>query len=81
MPSSKSFDTDKIKSNEKKVEEKRWVPPKRERLTEDEKEKRREEMMQNASWRDREREQNVKRYREEEKREVNDKTYNKEFIR
>lgn len=81
LPSGKSSHLDKAKTQEKKPEEKKWVPPKRERLTEDEKEKRRKEMMMNASWRDKEREQNVRRYRDEEKREVTDKTYNKEFIR
>ncbi|XP_043276562.1 pre-mRNA-splicing factor CWC25 homolog [Venturia canescens] len=64
-----------------KKEEKRWIPPKRQHLTEEEKEKRRREMMENASWRDRERETNVKRYREQEKKEQPDKTYNKDFIR
>lgn len=38
--------------------------------------------MANAVWRDKEREKNVKEYREEEKKEVqNDKSYSKDFIR
>ncbi|XP_046468894.1 pre-mRNA-splicing factor CWC25 homolog [Neodiprion pinetum] len=81
VPSGTSNHLDTVKPHEKKMAEKRWVPPKREKLTEDEKERRRQEMMVNASWRDKEREQNVKRYRDEEKREISDKTYNKEFIR
>ena len=66
---------------ETKKEEKRWVAPKRQTLTEEEKDKRRREMMANASWRDKEREFNVKRYREQEKKEQPDKSYNKDFLR
>ncbi|XP_014472916.1 PREDICTED: pre-mRNA-splicing factor CWC25 homolog [Dinoponera quadriceps] len=54
----------------------------RQNLTEEEKERRRQEMISNAMWRDKEREKNVKMYREEEKREAqNNKSYNKDFIR
>lgn len=39
-------------------------------------------MMTNAMWHDKEREKNIKMYREEEKREVqHSKSYNKDFIR
>ena len=55
---------------------------KKKHLTEEEKEKRRREMIANASWRDTERERNVKRYREEEKKESDSgKMYNQDFIR
>lgn len=51
-------------------------------LTEKEKEQRRKEMMANAMWRDKEREKNVKIYREREKKEEQNSTlYNKDFIR
>lgn len=50
-------------------------------LTEEEKEQRRQEMIVNAAWRDKEREKNVKMYREEEKREMQNNSYNKDFIR
>ncbi|KAG5344135.1 CWC25 factor, partial [Acromyrmex charruanus] len=51
-------------------------------LTEEEKEQRRKEMMANAVWRDKEREKNVKMYREQEKKEEqNIILNNKDFIR
>ncbi|KAL0109857.1 hypothetical protein PUN28_013478 [Cardiocondyla obscurior] len=50
-------------------------------LTEKEKEQRRKEMMANAVWRDKEREKNVKVYREQEKKEEQNTSYNKDFIR
>ncbi|KAK3908951.1 Pre-mRNA-splicing factor CWC25-like protein [Frankliniella fusca] len=43
-----------------------WQKKERVKLTEEEKEKRRQEMLSNAAWRDKEREENVKRYRMEE---------------
>lgn len=43
-----------------------WQKREKVKLSEEEKEKRRKEMMENASWRDKERETNVKRYRMEE---------------
>lgn len=54
----------------------------RSNLTESEKEQRRKEMMANAAWRDKEREKNVKIYREQQKKEEQSNTsYNKDFIR
>ncbi|XP_059618573.1 pre-mRNA-splicing factor CWC25 homolog [Phlebotomus argentipes] len=46
---------------------KAWTRPERQRLTEAEKEAKRREMMDNAVWRDRERERNVRRYREDDR--------------
>ncbi|XP_066584420.1 pre-mRNA-splicing factor CWC25 homolog [Prorops nasuta] len=70
-----------IKKEEKKKEQP-WKPKPRQRLTEEEKETRRQEMMANASWRDKERERNIKRYRDEDKREnENSKSFNKDFLR
>lgn len=46
-----------------------WQRKERVKLSDEEKERRRLEMLQNASWRDKEREENVKRYRIEEDRE------------
>lgn len=52
------------------------------KLTEEEREKRLRDMMENAAWRDKEREKNVKLYREAEQKEDEDsKLYNKDFIR
>lgn len=52
------------------------------RLTEEEREQRLRDMMANAAWRDKEREKNVKLYRETEQKEMEDsKSYNKDFIR
>ncbi|XP_078038642.1 uncharacterized protein LOC144470920 isoform X2 [Augochlora pura] len=57
-------------------------PKKRSNLTEEEKERRRQEMMANATWRDKEREKNVKKYTEDEKKEIdNGKGYNQDFVR
>lgn len=54
----------------------------RARLTEEEREQRLRDMMANAAWRDKEREKNVKLYRETEQKETEDsKSYNKDFIR
>lgn len=46
-----------------------WQKKERVKLTEEEKERRRNEMLNNAAWRDKEREENVKRYRKEEAQE------------
>lgn len=62
--------------------EEKWRSKARSSLTEEEKELRRQEMLANAAWRDKEREKTLQMYREEEKREAqNSKTYNKDFIR
>jgi len=69
-----------IKFKDRKEE--RYRPKIKSNLTEEEKEQRRKEMMANAMWRDKERERNVKIYREQEKKEEQNKTlYNKDFIR
>ncbi|XP_054015288.1 pre-mRNA-splicing factor CWC25 homolog [Hylaeus anthracinus] len=58
-----------------------WIPKKK-HLTEEEKERRRQEMIANATWRDKEREKNVKKYSEEEKKETDSgKEYNQDFVR
>ncbi|XP_016907306.2 pre-mRNA-splicing factor CWC25 homolog [Apis cerana] len=60
----------------------KWNFKRKQNLTEEEKEQRRQEMIANATWRDKEREQNVKKYREEEKKEIdNRKIYNQDFLR
>ncbi|KAF5295444.1 hypothetical protein FQA39_LY13105 [Lamprigera yunnana] len=53
---------------------------KRTSLTEEEKEKRRQEMMVNAAWRNKERAQNLKTYRETKLKEDSQKEYNPEFL-
>ncbi|KAK4880765.1 hypothetical protein RN001_008911 [Aquatica leii] len=54
---------------------------KREVLTEEEKERRRQEMIQNASWRDKERASNLKVYREIQSQEEMPKNYNPDFLK
>lgn len=54
----------------------------RQQLSEEEKIRRREEMIANAAWRDKEREKNVKQYSEAEMKELNNtKNYDSDFIR
>lgn len=72
--------TDHIKYKDRNEE--KYRPKARSSLTEREKEQRRQEMMANAVWRDKEREKNVKIYREQEKKEEQTNTLdNKDFIR
>lgn len=72
--------TDHIKFKDRKEE--KYRSKARSSLTEEEKERRRKEMMANAVWRDKEREKNVKVYREQEKKEEQTSTsYDKDFIR
>ncbi|XP_018399166.1 PREDICTED: pre-mRNA-splicing factor CWC25 homolog [Cyphomyrmex costatus] len=72
--------TDHIKFKDRKEDKYRLKA--RSSLTEEEKEQRRKEMMANAVWRDKEREKNVKMYREQEKKEEQNITLNnKDFIR
>ncbi|XP_076237523.1 uncharacterized protein LOC143181148 isoform X3 [Calliopsis andreniformis] len=60
----------------------KWSTKRKQNLTEEEKERRRQEMLTNATWRNKERERNVKKYHEEEKKEVyNTEVYNQDFIR
>lgn len=68
----------KLKEDRKEA---KYRPKAKQSLTEEEKEQRRQEMMANAAWRDKEREKNVKMYREKEKREIQNNSYNKDFIR
>ncbi|PSN51285.1 hypothetical protein C0J52_05304 [Blattella germanica] len=64
------------------VPKKPWVKPERKKLSEEELEQRRREMMNNAKWRETEREKNVARYRaQDEKEKKNDKGYNQDFLR
>lgn len=66
----------------KERREEKWRSKTKLSLTEEEKELRRQEMMTNAAWRDKEREKNLQTYREQEKKEAqNSKSYNKDFIR
>ncbi|KAG5308394.1 CWC25 factor, partial [Acromyrmex insinuator] len=72
--------TDHIKFKDR--QEEKYRSKTRPSLTEEEKEQRRKEMMANAVWRDKEREKNVKMYREQEKKEEQNITLNnKDFIR
>jgi len=62
--------------------EEKYKSKARPRLTEEEKEQRRKEMMANAVWRDKEREKNVKIYREQHKKEEqNNTSFDRDFIR
>lgn len=50
------------------------------KLTEEEKERRRKEMMENAAWRDVERTKNVKRYRDKDAKETANQDYDPDFV-
>jgi hypothetical protein len=59
-----------------------WVKPKRKKLSEEEKEQKRREMMDNAKWRGKEREKNIASYKAEDEKEKNHiKEYNGDFLR
>ncbi|RLU24173.1 hypothetical protein DMN91_004383 [Ooceraea biroi] len=78
--SSKSTSDDGYKFKDRREE--KWRSKPRSSFTEEEKERRRQEMMANAVWRDKEREKTLQTYRQEEKWEAqNNKSYNKDFIR
>lgn len=79
---SKTTSTTTIQDKKPEPEAKAPEYRKRTKLSEEEKEKRRIEMMQNAKWRDLEREKNVKHYKETDlKEEVHQKnSYDPEFI-
>lgn len=80
MSSSKSSLGNSHKFKDRREEN--WRSKAKPSLTEEEKELRRQEMMANAVWRDKEREKTLEMYRDEEKRESqNSKLYNKDFIR
>lgn len=74
--------SDVIKKHYKEDRNKdKWNFKKKQNLTEEEKERRRQEMIANATWRDEERERNVKKYREEEKKEMDSRRiYNQDFV-
>lgn len=57
-----------------------FQPHKSKRLTEEEKEKLRKEMMQNATAREKERSHNLKKYRQDEAKESKNQKYDPEFI-
>lgn len=64
------------KTSELKVVEKRKLS----KLTEEEKERRRKEMMENATWRDEERTKNVKHYRDKDAKETASQDYDPDFV-
>jgi hypothetical protein len=59
-----------------------WVKPERKKLSEEEKEQKRQEMMANVKWREKEREKNIAIYKaEDEKEKGHNKEYNEDFLR
>lgn len=67
-----------------KKEEESNKPIKKEekvKLTAEEKERKLKEMMDNAKWRDEQRDRNIKAFREKEKAEKDDYVYNENFLR
>ncbi|XP_011304403.1 pre-mRNA-splicing factor CWC25 homolog [Fopius arisanus] len=68
-------------SHRSKKDDGKHQSKKKVKLTDEEKEKRLKEMLANASWRDKERAKNVKKYREQDKKEQKSKSYDKDFIR
>lgn len=79
--SSRREDKYKEREKDKKKDKHHHHHHKKVELTDEERERKLREMMANASWRDKERVLNVKKYREQEKKETTEKTYNKDFIR
>ncbi|XP_060814023.1 pre-mRNA-splicing factor CWC25 homolog isoform X1 [Bombus pascuorum] len=76
-----SSDTNRYKYYKEDKNRDKWNFKKKQVLTEEEKERRRQEMIANATWRDEERERNVKKYRMEEKKEMDSrKVYNQDFV-
>jgi hypothetical protein len=64
------------------VSKKLWVKPDRKKLTEEELEQKRREMMDNAKWREKERETNIARYKaQDEKEKKCNKEYSGDFLR
>ncbi|XP_071859954.1 uncharacterized protein isoform X2 [Bombus fervidus] len=79
--SKSSSDTNRYKYYKEDKNRDKWNFKKKQDLTEEEKERRRQEMIANATWRDEERERNVKKYRIEEKKEIDSrKVYNQDFV-
>jgi hypothetical protein len=59
-----------------------WVKPDRQKLSEKEAEQRRQEMLDNAKWREKEREKNIANYKaQDEKEKKCNKEYNGDFLR
>ncbi|KAK0088117.1 hypothetical protein PV325_013113 [Microctonus aethiopoides] len=77
----RSSKSHKDSSDRSKKGEQSKKPHKKVHLSEKEKLRRLKEMMDNAAWRDKERTKNVKRYREQDKKEQTNKTYSSDFIR
>lgn len=71
----------KVTKSTSDVRTKSPAPVKKKKLTEEEMEEMRKEMMKNAKIRNKERSSNVKRYREQDKKEdEKQKPYSKEFL-
>lgn len=81
--SKKSHEKDVKLIDKSKPVDPKYERRKREKLSEEEIEKRRNEMMQNAKWRDTERVNNVKRYKEADRKESNknERDYNPDFLK
>jgi len=59
-----------------------WIKPEKKKLSEKELEQKRQEMMDNARWREKERERNIANYKaEDEKEKMRNKEYNGDFLR
>lgn len=59
-----------------------WIKPERKKLSEKELEQKRQEMMDNAKWREKERERNIANYKaQDEKEKMSNKEYNGDFLR
>jgi hypothetical protein len=59
-----------------------WIKPERKRLSDKELEQKRQEMMDNAKWREKEREKNIANYKaQDEKEKMCNKEYNGDFLR
>lgn len=57
-----------------------WKKPETKKLSDEEIERKRLEMMENAAWREKDRERAVKKYREEDEKEKNEKEFDRHFV-
>ncbi|KAJ3654532.1 hypothetical protein Zmor_013714 [Zophobas morio] len=84
IPLSRKLSSDKQDVKDKATKTKETTPPiqkrKAHKLTEEEKEKLRQQMMENAVWRDKERVHNVRKYREREEKEKKEQSFDPDFI-
>lgn len=76
----KIYSKEELKAAQSSQKSSSWKKPETKRLNSEEIERKRLEMMDNAAWREKDREKAVKKYREEDEKEKNLKEFDKEFV-